>query len=99
MAAYVIVTRESPLRDEAEKKTYDRKTREAPRDPNLKPLVLYGAVHPLEGTPPDGVVVLEFPTVEAAKAWYNSPGYQAALPHRLNSADYRAVIVEGLPPR
>jgi uncharacterized protein (DUF1330 family) len=40
--------------------------------------------------------MLEFPTVEEAQAWYNSPGYQAALPHRLKAADYRAYIVQGV---
>jgi uncharacterized protein (DUF1330 family) len=38
---------------------------------------------------------LQFPTVEDAKAWYHSPGYQAAAVHRRKGADYRAVIVEG----
>jgi uncharacterized protein (DUF1330 family) len=51
----------------------------------------------LEGDDVDSVVVLEFPSVEAAKAWYNSPGYQAALKHRLGTAKSRAVIVEKLP--
>jgi uncharacterized protein (DUF1330 family) len=50
----------------------------------------------LEGESPDGVVVLQFPTVEDAKAWYHSPAYQAAVPHRQKGADYRAFIVQGL---
>ena len=49
-----------------------------------------------EGAPPDGMVMLQFPTLEDAKAWYASPGYQAALPHRLASGDWRAFIVAGL---
>jgi uncharacterized protein (DUF1330 family) len=40
--------------------------------------------------------MLKFPTVEDAKAWYNSPAYQAAIPHRKSGADYRAFIVQGL---
>jgi uncharacterized protein (DUF1330 family) len=77
---------------------YRNRNRGAPPDPKLqlKPLVVYGALEPLEGKAPDGIVMLEFPTVEAAKAWYNSPEYQAAVPHRLKAADYRAVIVQGL---
>ncbi|MET1063429.1 MAG: DUF1330 domain-containing protein, partial [Arthrobacter sp.] len=50
----------------------------------------------LEGTPLDGVLVNEFPTVEDALAWYNSPAYQAALPHRQAAADYRVLIVQGV---
>ena len=76
--------------------SYQRISREKPRDPKLTPLVVYGALEALEGKPPDGVVLLQFPSVEDAKAWYGSPGYQAAVPHRLKAADYRAVIVQGL---
>jgi len=96
MAAYVIFLRESPIRDPAALSAYVDVIQESPRDPNMKLLVLYGAQHELEGKAPDGAVVLEFPTVEAAKAWYNSPGYQKALPHRKKAADYRGFIVQGM---
>jgi uncharacterized protein (DUF1330 family) len=33
--------------------------------------------------------------VEAAQAWYRSPGYQAAIPLRQAAADTNAVIVSG----
>lgn len=53
----------------------------------------------LEGGKPGNVVVLRFPSAEAADAWYRSPEYQAALPHRLGStADGRAVIAAGFAP-
>ena len=96
MSVYMLFIRETAVRDPAELSIYSRMNRESPRDPNLKALSVYGAIEAVEGTPPDGIVLLEFPTVEAAKAWYNSPAYQAALPHRLKSADYRAFIVQGL---
>jgi uncharacterized protein (DUF1330 family) len=73
-----------------------RRTRETAGKHALKPLVVYGKVEALEGEMPDGVTVLEFPTVEEARAWYNSPDCQAALPYRLKAANYRAFIVEGL---
>jgi uncharacterized protein (DUF1330 family) len=95
MPAYIIVFREEPLRDPAEMAEYQRKTREMKIEIKPKPLVVYGAMEALEGDKPDGVVMLEFPTVEDAKAWYNSPDYQAALPHRLKSAKHRAIIVDG----
>ena len=44
------------------------------------------------------MVVLEFPTVEAAKAWYHSPAYQAVIGERLAASSGRAVIVEGVAP-
>ena len=41
-------------------------------------------------------VVLQFPSVAAAKNWYNSPEYQAILPIRLHSTRSRMSFVEGL---
>lgn len=97
MPAYLIVFREGPLRDPAEMDEYHRQTRQMNgAEFKLTPLVAYGAVHPLEGAAADAVVMLQFPTVEDAKAWYGNPVYQAALPHRLKSADFRSIIVEGL---
>jgi len=96
MTVYMLFLREEPVRDQTEMATYSRMNRESPRDPNMKPLVVYGALEAVEGTPPDGMVMLAFPSVEAAKAWYDSPAYQAVLPHRLRGANYRAFIVQGL---
>ena len=96
MPAYMLFIREGAVRNQAEIDTYERMNREGPRDPKLQPLVVYGAIEAVEGAAPDGMVMLKFPTVEDAKAWYNSPAYQAAIPHRKNGADYRAFIVQGL---
>jgi uncharacterized protein (DUF1330 family) len=41
-----------------------------------------GQAETLEGTPPHRLVVIEFPSVEQARAWYDSPEYQAILPIR-----------------
>jgi uncharacterized protein (DUF1330 family) len=57
-----------------------------------------GAVEPLEGAPPAGRgVVLEFPDMDAARAWYSSEEYQAALPLRQAVSSGRAYFVEGVP--
>ena len=97
MPAYLIVYQDSPIRDEASMAEYQRRNRaEPPADFEITPRVIYGAVQGLEGSPPHGVIMLEFPNVEEAKAWYNSPSYQAALPYRLKAADYRTIIVEGV---
>ena len=100
MTAYMIFLREEPIRDAAALAEYQRMNRENQGafkdDFKLKPLVVYGATEAVEGKAPDGIIVLEFPSVAEAKAWYNSPAYQAALPHRMKAADYRAIIVEGL---
>jgi uncharacterized protein (DUF1330 family) len=96
MTAYVLCIREDAVRNPEELAIYSRMNREAPRDPKVTPLIVYGATEALEGNAPDGVVVLQFPTVEDAKAWYNSPNYQAAIPHRKKGADYRVMIIQGL---
>jgi uncharacterized protein (DUF1330 family) len=92
----MLFIREEAVRDQAELNIYSRMNRESPRDPNMKPLIVYGATEAVEGKAPDGMVMLQFPTVEDAKAWYNSPAYQTAIPHRMKGADYRAFVVQGL---
>lgn len=96
MPAYVLFIRESEIRDPSEMAIYQRMARQIPPHPKLTALAAYGMMEALEGEAPDGVVLLQFPTVDDAKEWYNSPAYQAAAPHRRNGADYRAFIVQGL---
>lgn len=99
MAVYMMFIREAPVRDQAEMDIYSRMNRDNIGEFDLKPLVVYGATEAIEGEAPDGIVLLEFDTAAEAREWYNSPGYQAALPHRQKGADYRVIIVEGLPGR
>lgn len=96
MPAYLIVTREEPIRDAESFAEYQRRTRADRGEFEVIPRVIYGATEALEGDAPDGVVMLEFQSMEQARAWYNSPAYQDALPHRLKSARHRAFIVEGI---
>jgi uncharacterized protein (DUF1330 family) len=50
----------------------------------------------IEGTwPGKRTVVLEFESVEKAKAWYNSAEYQAIIGERHRSADANAAILAG----
>ena len=58
-------------------------------------LVLDAPVHALEGQWPGSVVLMEFPDMDTAKKWYNSPEYQKILPDRLANSTGRAFIVEG----
>jgi uncharacterized protein (DUF1330 family) len=44
-------------------------------------------------------VVLEFESVDAARAWYHSEGYQQAAKLRQAAADCNAVILSGFPAR
>ena len=59
-------------------------------------LVRGGAKTILEGSNPyQRIVVNEFPDVESAKRFYNSPEYQEARSKRLGAADFNMIIVEG----
>ena len=60
-------------------------------------VIAYGRQELLEGPPLAGVVMVEFPTFEAAQDWYHSAEYQKAAELRMLAARSRAVIVEGLP--
>lgn len=95
MPAYLIVTREGPVEDAEEMAAYQAKTRTMGGDIRPTPLVVYGKIESLEGTPPEGMVMLQFADAAEARAWYESPGYQDALPHRIRSGKWRAVIVDG----
>lgn len=55
-----------------------------------KPEVLEGSWHGPQ------TVVLEFESVEAARAWYHSDAYQEAAKLRQAAADCNGVIVSGL---
>lgn len=59
-------------------------------------IVRGGATEVLEGDRvPHRVVVLEFPDVAAARAWYDSPEYREARAARENAARGSLVLVEG----
>ena len=56
-----------------------------------------GKLEVLEGDwTPERLVVLKFPTFEAAKAFYDTPEYMKAREARADAAIMRLVVVEGL---
>jgi uncharacterized protein (DUF1330 family) len=55
-----------------------------------------GAVETKEGGwNPARMVVLEFPTMAQARAWYHSPEYAPALALRHKAANAKLILVEG----
>ena len=55
------------------------------------------AAETIEGTPPGPqTVILKFDSTEAAKAWYQSPGYQAVVGKRLAATSGFAVISQSM---
>ena len=95
MAAYVILIREK-LRDGDAMARYATAAGEARGDHKITPLAFYGKHEVTEGADADGVVILSFPTMDEAKAWYESPAYKEARAHRYQAADYRVIFVEGV---
>ena len=70
--------------------------------PTLEPfgakfLVRGGAFTTVEGEMPfERIAVLEFPSREAAEAWYQSDAYQSVLPIRLAATRCQFVIVDAV---
>ncbi len=94
MPAYLIV--QITVRDAA---TYERYKELAPAAIAAyggRYVVRGGATEVLEGSwHPGRLVVLEFPSVERARAWWSSPEYEAAKALRQASADTEMLLVEG----
>lgn len=95
--AYVIFTREKTL-DPAELEIYWSKVAASLEGHPMKVLSGYGPHEVLEGAPTEGVVIAEFPSMAAAKAWYDSPAYREAREHRFKGAVYRGILVESTAP-
>ena len=95
MPAYLIS--QITVRDPA---TYERYKELAP--PSIasyggRYVVRGGATETLEGSwRPTRLVILEFPSVERARAWWHSPEYAAAKALRQACADTEMLLVDGL---
>ncbi len=63
--------------------------------------LVHGApIERLEGDWPAGdVIILSFPTRDAAHGWYTSPAYQAIKPLRTASTEGDVIFVDGVAPR
>ena len=50
----------------------------------------------LEGTwPKTHTVVLEFPSIDHAKQWYESPAYKSLVKHRFKAATSNLILADG----
>lgn len=62
-------------------------------------IVRGGALETLEGSAPHRrLVILEFPSMDAARGFYHSADYAPVLQRRLSSATADVVLVEGWSP-
>lgn len=95
MAAYVIVDAE--VTDPAKYEDYKKLSPGAVAKHGGRFLARGGQTAVLEGDwRPNRVVVIEFPSLEQARAFYTSVEYTAARRARAGAADFNMVAVEGL---
>lgn len=50
----------------------------------------------LEGKFTDDLIVISFPNLSAARAWYNSAAYRALVPLRVQGADGDVFLIDGV---
>ena len=95
MSAYVVFTRTKTI-DQKELEKYWTGIRATMKDHPIEVLVADGKHEVLEGDPIEGMVIVKFPSVKAAKDWCYSEAYQNVAKHRKHGAIYHGLIVEGL---
>jgi uncharacterized protein (DUF1330 family) len=97
MAAYVIGLGRSAPRGTAWAKEYLPKTAALVAKHGGKALIGGNSTRPLlalEGKPPLAVVILEFPSLELAQAWYDDPDYAPLKQLRQANVDMEVFVVE-----
>jgi len=96
MPAYVIGRLE--MRDASWVAEYGEKIRPLLEKHGGRYLVRGGQMETLEGDAPlpSSMVVLEFPSVEHARAWYHDPEYAPLIRLRQSGSDAELVLVDGL---
>jgi uncharacterized protein (DUF1330 family) len=95
MPAYVIV--EISITDPATYEEYKKLTPGSMAPYGGKFIVRGGATETLEGDwKPERIVVLEFPSIEKAKAWYHSTEYTAAKQIRWKASTGKIILAEGV---
>jgi len=95
MAAYVVV--QVDVKDPTRYEDYKKMV-----PPSLEPfggrfVVRGGRTETLEGSwSPRRFVIVEFPSIEQAKAWWNSKEYAAAKALRQATSETQMIVVEGI---
>ena len=97
MAAYLIS--DVSVRDADAFQTYRTRAAASIAQHGGKYLVRGGEIDPLEGTwKPRTIIIVEFPSIEQARAWYGSPEYASALEVRDQALSRNLVLVDGISP-
>ncbi|MFD4716927.1 DUF1330 domain-containing protein [Streptomyces sp. NPDC058423] len=98
MSAYAIGNLFPPARLDDDVLTYMERI-QATLDPFDGRFLVHGAPERdvLEGEWPGALVVIAFPSMEAARDWYASPDYQSLLPLRTRHIPGDVLLVDGVP--
>lgn len=95
MPTYMIVTIKN-VKDRRSMEQYFATVVPTLADSGIKPLSIYRPFRIVEGEGPiDGIVLIEFPDMETANRWYDSPAYKAIKHYRLDGADAKILFVDG----
>jgi uncharacterized protein (DUF1330 family) len=94
MPAYFVYVCQEVL-DRAKLETYWREIVPTLEGYGARSLSSYAPFEQLEGEPVEAVVVVEFPSRERARAWYDSDAYKAIRHLRIEGARYIGVLAEG----
>jgi len=97
MAAYVIS--DVTFRDPAALDTYRARASDSIARHGGRYLARGGAIEAVEGSwQPEHVIIVEFPDLARARAWYRSPEYAAALDVRDRALNRNLIFVDGIAP-
>ena len=98
MAVYVII--DISIQDQASKTDYAQyveKVRPIVEKHGGRYLARGGRITPVTGDwNPERIILIEFPSADHVKQWWNSPEYKAIAGLRENSTVAKAIIVEGV---
>jgi uncharacterized protein (DUF1330 family) len=95
--AYIVV--EIQVTDPETMKQYSPKAAALIESLGGRFVVRGGKVEVLEGEPPAGrVTIVQFPSMERAQQFWNSPAYREIAPIRHKAAKTRSFLVEGVAP-
>jgi len=95
MAAYLVVDIE--VTNPAQFEEYKKLAPAAIAKYGGRYLIRGGAYEAIEGDwKPQRLTVVEFESMEKAKAFYHSPEYQTAIKARKGAAKFKALLVQGI---
>ena len=95
MAAYLVV--DIDVTNPAQFEEYKKLAPTALAKYGGRYLIRGGAYEAVEGNwKPQRLTIVEFDSMEKAKAFYTSPEYQAAIKVRAGAAKFKALLVQGV---